>query len=232
MSIALPELTHSQMTELVDEMNSQGFASVPNYIADTDLQRMQQFVGQAMEHSGYQYVHFNGPSAVAGSGLDEISSSEEFLKLIHGIYELGTGSKAIHEDLYQVLRCLSGSTGLKNSLIFHYDSYVVTALVPLRIPTEGQTGDLLMYPNTRSIRPHYLLNAVDKVLLDNTVTQHLLRRLVNTSYMPPTRIKMVPGNLYLFWGYRSVHTNEPCDPAQVRATAIYHYRNPHRKQVN
>ena len=42
------------------------------------------------------------------------------------------------------------------------------------------------------------------------------------------RIKMVPGNLYLFWGYRSVHTNEPCDPASIRATALFHYANPHQ----
>jgi hypothetical protein len=38
---------------------------------------------------------------------------------------------------------------------------------------------------------------------------------------------MKPGNLYLFWGYRSIHTNEPCDPDKIRATALFHYVDPH-----
>ena len=113
--------------------------------------------------------------------------------------------------------------------MFHYDSYVVTALVPIIIPKQGKSGDLLMFPNTRSIRPAYLINALDKVALDNKLTQKLLRRTVERNPDKPVRIKMQPGNLYLFWGYRSIHTNEPCDPENVRATALYHYANPHKR---
>jgi len=38
---------------------------------------------------------------------------------------------------------------------------------------------------------------------------------------------MVAGNLYLFWGYLSVHANEPCDPDKIRATALFHFGYPH-----
>lgn len=38
---------------------------------------------------------------------------------------------------------------------------------------------------------------------------------------------MVPGKLYLFWGYRSIHTNEPCDPDAIGATALFHFADPH-----
>jgi hypothetical protein len=41
-------------------------------------------------------------------------------------------------------------------------------------------------------------------------------------------IRMKPGSLYFFWGYRSVHTNEPCDPDKLRATALFHYGDPHQ----
>ena len=34
--------------------------------------------------------------------------------------------------------------------------------------------------------------------------------------------------MYFFWGYRSIHTNEPCDPDKLRATALFHYGDPHR----
>ncbi|HEY0784853.1 MAG TPA: hypothetical protein VGD62_03220, partial [Acidobacteriaceae bacterium] len=178
--------------------------------------------------SGGEYVHFNGPESVTGSGLEELAASESFQLLMRRIYEQGTGRKGPEQKFYQVLRCLSGETGQKNSLIFHYDSYVVTALIPIRIPTSGRSGDLVMLPNTRRVRSTYLRNAVDKALLDNPLTQAVLRRRVQSQSSPLTRIKMQPGNLYFFWGYRSVHTNEPCDPDKVRATALFHYANPHQ----
>jgi hypothetical protein len=41
------------------------------------------------------------------------------------------------------------------------------------------------------------------------------------------RISLVPGNLYFFWGYRSIHANAPCDIEKIRATALFHYVDPH-----
>jgi len=38
---------------------------------------------------------------------------------------------------------------------------------------------------------------------------------------------MQAGTICFFWGYRSIHTNEPCDPAKLRATALFHYGDPH-----
>lgn len=227
--IQVPQVSDAQITTLVTELNSTGFGSIPHYIHPEDLGRMQRFVRAAMQKSRNEYIGFGGPDAVAGSGLDELYHSPQFGKLIKDLYERGTGKAAPDQALYHVLRCLSGRSGLKNSFIFHYDSYVITALVPIEIPVEGRAGDLLMFPNTRRIRPAYLLNAADKVLLDNPLTQKLLRASVKRRVLKPTRIKMQPGNLYFFWRYRSVHTNEPCDPDKVRATALFHYGNPHKK---
>ncbi|MBW4038420.1 MAG: hypothetical protein HIU91_05985 [Acidobacteria bacterium] len=231
MTISVPQVTPQQVFELVSELDTKGFACIPNYVQPSDLTRMQSFVSDAIRNAGNEYVHFNGPDAVAGSGLEELAHSEDFNRLIYDLYEQGTGNPADKEEFYQVLRCLSGSTGQKNSLIFHYDSYVVTALIPIHIPADGLAGDLLMYPNTRTIRSTYIANAFDKVLLDNPITQKLLRNRVSARHLQPMRIKMKPGNIYFFWGYRSIHTNEPCDPDKIRATALFHYKNPHRKHV-
>ncbi len=232
MKFTVPDVNPQQIFQLVSELETKGFACIPNYVKQDDLKKMQHFVNTAIEHSGNEYVHFNGPDAVSGSGLEELAHSEQFVRLIHDLYEQGTGKPADNEEFYQVLRCLAGPSGQKNSLIFHYDSYVVTALIPIHIPAEGLAGDLLMYPNTRKIRNSYVHNAVDKVLLDNPITQKLLRGRIQAKRLRPIRIKMQPGNLYFFWGYRSIHTNEPCDPDKIRATALFHYKNPHRKAVN
>jgi hypothetical protein len=225
----IPELTAQQVLRLVHDIEAKGFACISNYLRLTDLERMKRFVNGTIAQREKEYVHFNGPDAVRGSGLEELSRSRPFVSLMHDLYQCGTGNTPIEGDFYQVLRCLAGKSGRKNSLIFHYDSYVVTALVPILIPKEGLGGDLLMYPNTRRIRNAYLFNAIDKVLLDNPVTQRVLRACIDRKGISPLRIKMMPGDIYLFWGYRSIHTNEPCDADKIRATALFHYANPHRK---
>ena len=225
----IPELSAQQVPRLVHDIETKGFACISNYLRLTDLERMQRFVNGTIAQKEKEYVHFNGPDAVRGSGLEELAHSRPFVRLMHDLYQCGTGNTPIEEDFYQVLRCLAGRSGRKNSLIFHYDSYVVTALVPILIPKDGLCGDLLMYPNTRKIRNAYLFNAIDKVLLDNPVTQRVLRACIDRKGISPLRIKMMPGNIYFFWGYRSIHTNEPCEADKIRATALFHYANPHRK---
>ena len=86
-----------------------------------------------------------------------------------------------------------------------------------------------MLPNTRKVRKNYFFNALDKIVLDNPLTQAVLRKTTTSNRLHVTRVRMSPGNIYFFWGYRSVHTNEPCDPDKVRATALFHYANPHRE---
>jgi hypothetical protein len=229
MSLSIPQISDKSVASLVTALDTTGYTCIPDYIQPEDLARMQAFVREAMHKSGNEYIGFGGPQEVAGSGLDELYHAPAFEKLIRDVYERGTGKAGPKQKLYHVLRCLAGETGQKHAWMFHYDSYVVTALVPIMIPAEGRSGDLLLFPNTRSIRPAYLLNAADKVLLDNRLTQKLLRRTVERDPSRPTRVKMQPGNLYLFWGYRTIHTNEPCDPDKVRATALFHYANPHQK---
>ncbi len=229
MELYLPEVSKGQIDQLIVDLNNKGYGYIPNYLQSEDLARMQSFVMSAVERSGNEYVHFNGPDEVNGSGLEELARAPKFKNILYDLYERSTGKKAPEQKFYQVLRCLSGSSGQKNSMIFHYDSYVVTALVPIKIPDAGMAGDLLMYPNTRTVRKNYLFNAIDKVLLDNPLSQRLLRASVRSKRFSPIRIKMLPGHLYFFWGYRSIHTNEPCDADKVRATALFHFANPHQK---
>ena len=122
---------------------------------------------------------------------------------------------------------MKGKSGLKHALRFHYDSYVVTALLPVIIPSQGSAGHLVMAPNRRPVRSSYLFNILDKIILDNPATQFFLRHAFRWGLLRFKQIRMVPGNLYLFWGYRSVHANEPCDPDKIRATALFHFGDPH-----
>ena len=146
------------------------------------------------------------------------------------MYQLQTGSKAPDQPYYQILRCLTGDVGrsTRHSLKFHFDSYVVTLILPIEIPAGLGNGEFIMLPNVRDIRRSYARNLLDKLWLDHPARQAILRRQWKQHPDSFVRIALIPGNLYLLWGYRSIHTNAPCDKDKVRATALFHYGNPHR----
>ena len=181
----MPTIPIRKIQELVGQLNTKGFACLPNYLQEDDIARMQSFVKSAVGRASQETVHIKSPESFSGSGIEELGRSPGFEKLLHDLYEHGTGRPAMNQDFYEVLRCLAGKSGQKHSLVFHFDSYIVTALVPIEIPSGGRAGDLLIYPNVRKVRSHYLLNVIDKVLLHNPMTQIVLRSCVDGRRLGP-----------------------------------------------
>jgi hypothetical protein len=184
-------------------------------------------VVEIVDGNGGEYAVLTGKAEIADTLLERIGAAPGFLNFMHRVYENGRGHAAPSQSMYQVLRCLSGTSGLRQAYFFHYDSYVVTALLPIIIPQEGLTGDLVMKPNHRRVRTTYLANLIDKMLVDNQFAQKHFRCQAKSLQGGFTKVRIVPGNLYLFWGYRSLHANEPCDPKVIRATALFHFGDPH-----
>jgi hypothetical protein len=226
-TLALPKISEVALAALVRDIDIIGFGTIERYLAADRLAKLQAFVQASVDSAGGEYVGFSGKEAVRGSVLDALSDPGEFENLLHRVYQAGTGKLPPAQSLYQVLRCLKGKSGLKHSLIFHYDSYVVTALLPIIIPASGSAGHLVMVPNCRPVRSTYVRNVVDKLLLDNKLTQRIMGAGFRRGRFGMKQVPMVPGNLYLFWGYRTVHANEACDPDQIRATALFHFADPH-----
>ncbi|MEX3986200.1 hypothetical protein AB4Y45_45920 [Paraburkholderia sp. EG287A] len=44
-------------------------------------------------------------------------------------------------------------------------------------------------------------------------------------------MRLTPGNLYSFWGMRSLHANQACLPTSVRSTVLLHFGDPHEGSV-
>jgi hypothetical protein len=223
-----PAFDETRIRSLAASIDRNGYADIPDYIRPDDLAHIQSFVVDAVARAGNQYVGYAGHSDLTGTVLERVATSAAFRSLCERVYTCATGRPAPDQPFYQVLRCLAGASGRKHSLMFHYDSYVLTALLPILVPPGKLSGELLVLPNARPIRRSYLTNLIDKVAVDNPLSQRVFRRMAERGSPRMVRIAMVPGHLYLFWGYRSLHTNEPCDPDKIRATALLHYGEPHR----
>jgi hypothetical protein len=191
------------------------------------MRKAKEFVRQAVVGNGGEYIGFSGCTDLGGTFLERLSANPDFIDLCRVIYTRGTGAPAPKVGFYQILRCLSGVQGKLHSMRFHYDSYVLTALIPIMMPSHGSRGNLIIIPNMRPIRRSYGVNVLDKILVDNRLAQAIFRGAYRRHLRGMISLELKPGNLYFFWGYRSLHTNEPCDGDEIRSTALLHYADPH-----
>jgi hypothetical protein len=213
--------------EIADSMRRTGFGRVENAMPADDLRSVQAVARDAVRRAGNESAYL-APDALAGTALGELAGSPElhtFLAQLHAA--AAQRPPAPRESIYAGLRCLYGRTGAASSLQYHFDSYTVTALLPVEIPTSGNRGDFLYYPNLRAVRRSALVNIAEKAACQNGVTRRVLASQAFRQRIPPRRLELVPGNLYVFWGYRTLHGNDICDPDQLRATALFHFGDPH-----
>jgi len=83
---------------------------------------------------------------------------------------------------------------------FHFDSYVLTALIPIMMPSHGSKGNLIIIPKMRPIRRSYGVNVLDKLLADSRLAQAVFRGAYRRRLRGMISLELKPGNLYLFWG--------------------------------
>lgn len=213
---------------IAGEMSKKGSSCIANFLTNEQLASLQESVStEADKHKGSYFAHHGG-AEIENSLLGSLSASAEFRAMLAGLYEAGAEKSSYSDQLLKVLRCVQGPSGLRESNCFHYDASLVTALLPIEIPQDGtDRGDLILFPNLRRIRSNVVFNVLEKALLQNALTRKLISVAIRRGFLRPEKLQLVPGNLYLFWGYRTLHANEPCDPAKRRATAIFHYGDPH-----
>ena len=83
----------------------------------------------------------------------------------------------------------------------------------------------MVFPNCRGYRRFALFNIIEKAIVQSNWYRNRVTRKLAAGDLPNIKY-LKPGNLYLFWGYRTYHSNFPVDNDMVRATMLLHY-DPH-----
>jgi hypothetical protein len=117
------------------------------------------------------------------------------------------------------LRIINGPDDAEQPLWFHYDATVVTVVFPIEIPDTG--GELVLHANRRPFRRLVLTNIVEKMVTQSNAYR---RRFTAGE---PTAVSLIPGNAYVFSGYRSYHATLPCPTGARRITLMVHYKDAH-----
>lgn len=154
-------IADAELARVATDIARQGYGVLANSVPEQELEPARALARAAVVASGGEDSCFNGADGLVGTVLAELPRSDAFKHACRRLHELGTGEAAPEVRFHQIFRCLKGATGQAHSLRFHYDSYVLTALLPVAIPEDGPHGDLLVMPCTRPIRRLYLSNVFD-----------------------------------------------------------------------
>ena len=84
-----------------------------------------------------------------------------------------------------------------------------------------------MYPNMRSVRRIALVNILEKAAIESSLARRLWRTAWLQRALGARVVPLTPGNVYFFWGMRTLHANEACLPTSVRSTVLLHLGDPH-----
>lgn len=217
-----------QIKQIAEQIDAQGFCQISGALDANDLQLLRTYTqAQATLHRGEYFAH-HGKQLLSQSALCSLWESADFQQMLAGLYRSATGVEPASTEIFPVLRCVQGNQGRRESNCFHFDASLVTVLVPVLIPTEGdERGDLMLFPNLRKVRHNAVFNAVEKALLQNAFSRKLLVMAIQRGWLKPETLTLKPGDIYVFWGYRTLHANKPCGPEITRATAIFHFGDPH-----
>lgn len=217
-----------QARRLAEEIDTQGFTCIPQAVSDSDLVDLRKATQKYAQQYQGEYFALHGADALVGSPLAKLWEDENLKRLIGELYLHAADRPPATDTIFPVLRCIQGQQGKRESGCFHYDASLVTVLIPINIPVEGESrGDLMLFPNLRKINSYVVPNVIQKALVQNKFTRMLINWAIEKKWLKPTRLLLNPGSLYIFWGYRSLHANKPCSPGLMRATALLHFGDPH-----
>jgi hypothetical protein len=214
--------------EIAAGLDSRGFVCLPDAIGPAWLDRARAHVEMLAAKRSGNYFALNWPGREEGSPWQEMTSDAGMKKLLAELARLGCPKAKVDDEIYNVLRVVAGASGDSKSLCYHYDNTVITALVPVLIPEgpERKAGELVVYANRRPYRRSVLTNMAEKAVMQSDWYR---KRFTET--LPEGEIEEIkllkPGNLYLFWGYRSYHANFPVKHDLLRATFLMHQGDPH-----
>ena len=213
-----------------EKLESDGFCCVENAISAQTLETFRQEVNRLLAMNGRRFLFLQNPYKEKGSAFQSLGLSHNFRSFLLDLSNRETNKDNSDFDILNILRVVPGDRAAGQALNFHFDAEVITALVPIDIP-EGppdKAGHLVVFPNLRKLRKYVIVNLVEKTLLQNTLAQKIVAYFALRNGGDKHVVKLIPGNVYLFWGYRTLHANLPLDPEKVRSTLLFHFGNPHQ----
>ncbi|MBP1822502.1 hypothetical protein [Mycobacterium sp. OAE908] len=224
-----PIIEYGDPRLIAEQLDESGVVCLEDAVPHEWLAQARADVQDRLLNHGVHDQFIRSPQGEEHSAAEAFINSSSVLSLLTDIVRTRFPEGPAELELTgSALRVIAGPRGEGDAYWFHYDASVVTMVVPIFLPNaeQGNSGELVGLFNKRPFRRFVLANIIDKAVGQSQFyRRHILRRLDDSDYLH--RVDMEVGNLYLFWGYRSLHGNMPCESGALRATLLLHFGRPH-----
>jgi hypothetical protein len=214
-------MQNQDIISIKNTINNDGFFEIKNFYTENNLKILRNFVDEKLQENKNQYFFLTSKSYEKNLLHDEFffKNIEDLLKKLTEIFGF-TNRK--DEKMYKVLRVVTGEKSKKVSLDYHFDAHLLTLLIPIYIPKrEGSNnGNLVIYKNLRKITKSILKNICQKLFFQSSLFKKIF---IDNNLTKGRILNLEPGNIYIFNGFRTLHTNLEINPNDVRATLLVHY---------
>ena len=215
--------------EAFRQLNTDGLLELRNIFSDDFIAACRAQVDAELEKRGARYFTIANVSEQPGSHLAEIRHSQPRMDFLSSLCNL-TGLPKAEEPLLQGnnLRVIAGGDSISQAFNFHFDSSVLTMLLPIYILSgeDIKSGHLLAKPNFRPFGQNVVTNLIGKVIYQNKLVRWVLMRQFYAGKWARHIARLKPTSAYLFWGARTLHANLPCASDHKRATALFFFGRP------
>jgi hypothetical protein len=210
---------------IAQEIATVGYSRLPDVFSPAELADAEAQIRAAIAEAGSRCC-FPARAEVSGVILSDLFEAPWLRAIMETVYAQLTDMQPPVQAPTQTLRCLTGTDADQHAWYFHWDTWVVTAIVPILMPEDSQSGQLMLLPNARPMRRSYTRNVLDKMLIGTGRSQRRLRKQAARC----TALSLEPGSLYLFSGYRTLHANATITPGDTRATLVLHFGDPYEPE--
>ena len=216
--------------DIIRQIKTNGIAEIDNFLDQETLYQLQEYINNEIKNNPKGYSGSVGKEAIKGSPLEYLDRDFGIMELLEELHSKSFPKRESNKNSLQVLKVQSGGgiSGKKNAYMFHYDAYLLTALLPIIIPTrnDGLNGDFMYLKQRRNYHNNLVRNIIEKFIIQNPFTRYLLSRKPIQDFFNLKICKIKPGKLYVFYGFQTIHGNGVINSITPRATALFHYSDP------
>jgi hypothetical protein len=211
----------------INQFDEKGYCEIKNFINDNEINILKKFVNKNLSQNKFNSFFLSSKS---NNNIDKffIKHKQIEKKLIKILIEISNKLGVVHlksKKPYYVLRVLHKKRIEQESLNFHFDSHLITVLIPIIIPKRknSNNGHFLMIPHKRKITTSIFKNIIQKIFYQKIIGFFLKKFRSLISIYGFKKVILKPGSLFLFNGFRTLHGNLDIDIRDTRATFLVHF---------
>jgi len=212
--------------EIKKNIDAKGYHVEENFFSNVEVELLRNFVDTKLKENNYQYF-FLTSNTIENNLLNNKLFFEKIDKLLKSLTIEFVKKINLKDEIYKVLRVVTGKKSNKVSLKYHFDAHLLTLLIPIYIPNRenSENGNLVIYRNLRKLHKNMLRNILEKIFFQSWLFSKILKLNYVKKQLNEHILKLNPGNVYIFNGFRTLHTNLNIDPVDIRATLLVHYHD-------